>query len=95
MQPLIDHEGIVAPQPGRPGEHILITVFPSQGLEGDGDLKFLLTGGTLVKVRSRSWQKSRYYKLQEDCKTMWHETRRTFRPKQTCEYSPRETMWVR
>ncbi|XP_059900633.1 1-phosphatidylinositol 4,5-bisphosphate phosphodiesterase delta-1a isoform X2 [Gadus macrocephalus] len=53
------------------------------GLEGDGDLKFLLTGGTLVKVRSTSWQKSRYYKLQEDCKTMWHESRRTFKPKQT------------
>ncbi|CAL8294156.1 unnamed protein product [Lota lota] len=53
------------------------------GLEGDEDLKFLLTGGSLVKVRSGSWQKSRYYKLQEDCKTMWHNSKRAVRPKQT------------
>ncbi|CAL8312798.1 unnamed protein product [Merluccius merluccius] len=53
------------------------------GLEGDRDLKFLLTGGELIKVRSGSWQKSRFYKLQEDCKTMWHESSKTFKTRQT------------
>ncbi|KAK0139468.1 1-phosphatidylinositol 4,5-bisphosphate phosphodiesterase delta-1 [Merluccius polli] len=53
------------------------------GLEGDRDLKFLLTGGELIKVRSGSWQKSRFYKLQEDCKTMWHESNKTFKTRQT------------
>ncbi|KAJ3611629.1 hypothetical protein NHX12_021644 [Muraenolepis orangiensis] len=53
------------------------------GLEGDEDLSFMLTGGPLVKVRSRAWQKSRMYKLQEDCKTMWYETSKTFRTRQT------------
>ncbi|KAJ8337237.1 hypothetical protein SKAU_G00384570 [Synaphobranchus kaupii] len=53
------------------------------GLEGDSDLQFLLTGGDLLKVRSSSWKKTRFYKLQEDCKTMWHESHKTFRSKQT------------
>ncbi|CAK6967906.1 -phosphatidylinositol 4%2C5-bisphosphate phosphodiesterase delta-1b [Scomber scombrus] len=53
------------------------------GMEGDPDLQFLLQGGDLLKVRSSSWKKTRYYRLQEDCKTMWHESKKTFRTKQT------------
>uniref|UniRef100_A0A672I527 Phosphoinositide phospholipase C n=1 Tax=Salarias fasciatus TaxID=181472 RepID=A0A672I527_SALFA len=53
------------------------------GMEGDQDLQFLLQGGDLLKVRSQSWKKTRYFKLQDDCKTMWRESKRTFRKKQT------------
>ncbi|XP_034470703.1 1-phosphatidylinositol 4,5-bisphosphate phosphodiesterase delta-1-like isoform X1 [Hippoglossus hippoglossus] len=53
------------------------------GMEGDPDLQFLLQGGDLLKVRSTSWKKTRYYRLQEDCKTMWHESKKTFNTKQT------------
>ncbi|XP_063063520.1 1-phosphatidylinositol 4,5-bisphosphate phosphodiesterase delta-1a isoform X2 [Engraulis encrasicolus] len=53
------------------------------GLEGDADLEFLLVGGELQKVRSNSWKKNRFYKLQEDCKTMWHESHKTFKSRQT------------
>ncbi|XP_043115233.1 1-phosphatidylinositol 4,5-bisphosphate phosphodiesterase delta-1b isoform X1 [Puntigrus tetrazona] len=53
------------------------------GLEGDGDLQFLMSGGDLLKVRSGSWKKTRYYKLQEDCKTMWHESKKALKSKQT------------
>ncbi|KAM9839454.1 1-phosphatidylinositol 4,5-bisphosphate phosphodiesterase delta-1a isoform 2-T2 [Aulostomus maculatus] len=53
------------------------------GLEGDEDLQFLLIGGLLVKVRSNSWKKNRYYKLQEDCRTVWHESHKTFKRNQT------------
>eukprot|EP00063_Salmo_salar_P062496 XP_014037331.1 PREDICTED: 1-phosphatidylinositol 4,5-bisphosphate phosphodiesterase delta-1 [Salmo salar] len=53
------------------------------GLEGDVDLRFLLVGGELLKVRSSSWKKNRFYKLQEDCTTMWHESHRTFKRNQT------------
>uniref|UniRef100_A0A4W5JNQ9 PH domain-containing protein n=1 Tax=Hucho hucho TaxID=62062 RepID=A0A4W5JNQ9_9TELE len=56
------------------------------GLEGDADLQFLLVGGELLKVKSSSWKKNRFYKLQEDCTTMWHESHRTFKRNQTCEY---------
>ncbi|TRY53847.1 hypothetical protein DNTS_002799 [Danionella cerebrum] len=54
-----------------------------QGLEGDQDLQFLMNGGDLLKVRSDSWKKMRYYKLQEDCKTMWHESKKTLSSKHT------------
>ncbi|XP_048868373.1 1-phosphatidylinositol 4,5-bisphosphate phosphodiesterase delta-1-like isoform X2 [Brienomyrus brachyistius] len=54
-----------------------------QGMEGDEDLSFLLTGGELLKVRSNSWKKSRFFKLQEDCKTVWHESRKSRRSNQT------------
>lgn len=53
------------------------------GLEGDADLQFLLVGGELVKIRSSSWKKNRFYKLQEDCRTLWHESKKTFRRNQT------------
>uniref|UniRef100_A0A674BW76 Phosphoinositide phospholipase C n=1 Tax=Salmo trutta TaxID=8032 RepID=A0A674BW76_SALTR len=53
------------------------------GLEGDVDLRFLLVGGELLKVKSSSWKKNRFYKLQEDCTTMWHESHRTFKRNQT------------
>lgn len=49
------------------------------GMEGDSDLQFLLQGGDLLKVRSQSWKKTRYFRLQEDLKTMWHESKKPFR----------------
>ncbi|XP_017573111.1 1-phosphatidylinositol 4,5-bisphosphate phosphodiesterase delta-1a isoform X1 [Pygocentrus nattereri] len=53
------------------------------GLEGDVDLQFLLQGGELTKVKSDSWQKKRFYRLQEDCETMWHESSKIFRKNNT------------
>lgn len=50
---------------------------------GDPDLQFLLQGGDLLKVRSQSWKKTRYFRLQEDCKTMWHESKKPFRKSPT------------
>uniref|UniRef100_A0A669DXP2 Phosphoinositide phospholipase C n=1 Tax=Oreochromis niloticus TaxID=8128 RepID=A0A669DXP2_ORENI len=56
---------------------------PSSGLEGDPDLQFLLKGGDLLKVLSPSWKKTRYFRLQEDCKTMWRESKKTFKKNDT------------
>uniref|UniRef100_A0A671XDW1 Phosphoinositide phospholipase C n=1 Tax=Sparus aurata TaxID=8175 RepID=A0A671XDW1_SPAAU len=50
---------------------------------GDADLQFLLVGGELVKIRSNSWKKNRFFKLQEDCKTFWHESQKVFKRNQT------------
>uniref|UniRef100_A0A8C5QKT2 Phosphoinositide phospholipase C n=1 Tax=Leptobrachium leishanense TaxID=445787 RepID=A0A8C5QKT2_9ANUR len=49
------------------------------GLQDDADLKFILTGSSLQKVKSGSWRRDRYYKLQEDCKTIWHDSRKILR----------------
>uniref|UniRef100_A0A8C9YYT4 Phosphoinositide phospholipase C n=1 Tax=Sander lucioperca TaxID=283035 RepID=A0A8C9YYT4_SANLU len=51
-------------------------------MEGDPDLQFLLQGGDLLKVRSSSWKKTRYYRLMEDCETMWYESKKTFKTNQ-------------
>uniref|UniRef100_A0A8C2ZLB6 Phosphoinositide phospholipase C n=1 Tax=Cyclopterus lumpus TaxID=8103 RepID=A0A8C2ZLB6_CYCLU len=52
-------------------------------MEGDSDLQFLLQGGDLLKVLSPSWKKTRYFRLMEDCKTIWRESKRTFKDSQT------------
>ncbi|KAK2821979.1 hypothetical protein Q5P01_022044 [Channa striata] len=55
----------------------------NNGMEGDPELQFLLQGGELLKVRSTSWIKPRYFRLQADCKTMWHQSKKTFPSNQT------------
>lgn len=55
------------------------------GLQDDEDLKYLLKGSQLTKVKSQSWKRGRFYKLQDDCKTIWHESKKpqTLRKPQT------------
>ncbi|XP_066498641.1 1-phosphatidylinositol 4,5-bisphosphate phosphodiesterase delta-1a isoform X2 [Hoplias malabaricus] len=53
------------------------------GLEGDKDLQFLLNGGELTKVKSESWQKKRFFRLHEDCETVWHKSSRLFKKENT------------
>ncbi|KAM3927984.1 1-phosphatidylinositol 4,5-bisphosphate phosphodiesterase delta-1 isoform 2-T2 [Leptodactylus fuscus] len=45
-------------------------------LQDDEDLKYLLKGSPLSKVKSASWKRPRFYKLQEDCKTVWHDSKK-------------------
>uniref|UniRef100_G3U5K1 Phosphoinositide phospholipase C n=1 Tax=Loxodonta africana TaxID=9785 RepID=G3U5K1_LOXAF len=57
------------------------------GLQNDEDLRALLKGSQLLKVKSSSWRRERFYKLQEDCKTIWQESRKVMRTpeSQLCE----------
>lgn len=57
------------------------------GLQHDEDLHALLKGSQLLKVKSNSWRRERFYKLQEDCKTIWQESRKVMRTpeSQLCE----------
>lgn len=57
------------------------------GLQNDEDLQALLKGTQLLKVKSNSWRRERFYKLQEDCKTIWQESRKVMRSpeSQLCE----------
>ncbi|KAM9308185.1 1-phosphatidylinositol 4,5-bisphosphate phosphodiesterase delta-1 [Gastrophryne carolinensis] len=50
-----------------------------EGLQDDEDLKFILKGSPLSKVKSATWRRSRFYKLQEDCKTVWHDSKKILR----------------
>ncbi|XP_076868769.1 1-phosphatidylinositol 4,5-bisphosphate phosphodiesterase delta-1a isoform X2 [Brachyhypopomus gauderio] len=53
------------------------------GLEGDMDLQHLVAGGELIKVKSNSWQKKRFFQLQDDGKTIWHESRKSLKKNDT------------
>lgn len=70
------------------GESDISPVLSLPGLQDDPDLQALLKGSQLLKVKSSSWRRERFYKLQEDCKTIWQESRKVMRSpeSQLCEY---------
>ncbi|XP_070583259.1 1-phosphatidylinositol 4,5-bisphosphate phosphodiesterase delta-1 isoform X1 [Erythrolamprus reginae] len=65
------------------------------GLQDDHDLKFLLRGSHLLKVKSTSWRRERFYKLQEDCKTIWQESKKMLRSPESQLFSIEEIQDVR
>uniref|UniRef100_A0A8D0GVC4 Phosphoinositide phospholipase C n=1 Tax=Sphenodon punctatus TaxID=8508 RepID=A0A8D0GVC4_SPHPU len=67
----------------------------SPGLQDDKDLKFLLKGSLLLKVKSHSWRRERFYKLQEDCKTIWQESRKMLRSPESQLFSIEDIQDVR
>ncbi|XP_019748145.1 1-phosphatidylinositol 4,5-bisphosphate phosphodiesterase delta-3-A-like [Hippocampus comes] len=50
----------------------------SLGLQDDEDVKWMLKGSNMVKVRSPHWQKRRTLKLLEDGVTVWCQSHKTF-----------------
>lgn len=55
------------------------------GLDEDPDLQFLLRGGDLIKVKSNSWKKTRFLKLNEDCKTIYQSSSKAFKRESSFE----------
>ncbi|XP_078119282.1 1-phosphatidylinositol 4,5-bisphosphate phosphodiesterase delta-4-like [Sander vitreus] len=44
-------------------------------IEDDPDVKVMMAGSTLKKVKSRSWKKQRHFRLLEDAMTIWYKSR--------------------
>ncbi|XP_015420348.1 PREDICTED: 1-phosphatidylinositol 4,5-bisphosphate phosphodiesterase delta-1 [Myotis davidii] len=65
------------------------------GLQNDEDLQALLKGTQLLKVKSNSWRRERFYKLQEDCKTIWQESRKVMRSPESQLFSIEDIQEVR
>ncbi|EHB00376.1 1-phosphatidylinositol-4,5-bisphosphate phosphodiesterase delta-1 [Heterocephalus glaber] len=65
------------------------------GLQDDEDLQALLKGSQLLKVKSSSWRRERFYKLQEDCKTIWQESRKVMRSPESQLFSIEDIQEVR
>ncbi|XP_053119091.1 1-phosphatidylinositol 4,5-bisphosphate phosphodiesterase delta-1 [Hemicordylus capensis] len=65
------------------------------GLQDDDDLRFLLRGSHLLKVKSNSWRRERFYKLQEDCKTIWQESKKMLRSPEAQLFSIEDIQDVR
>ncbi|KAM9045613.1 1-phosphatidylinositol 4,5-bisphosphate phosphodiesterase delta-3 isoform 1-T1 [Megaptera novaeangliae] len=63
-----------APQDGgnkRPG----LRALKKMGLTEDEDVRAMLRGSRLCKIRSRTWKKERLYRLQEDGLSVWFQRR--------------------
>uniref|UniRef100_A0A673A7R0 Phosphoinositide phospholipase C n=1 Tax=Sphaeramia orbicularis TaxID=375764 RepID=A0A673A7R0_9TELE len=46
------------------------------GLQGDDNLQSMLVGTVMRKIKSRTWKKQRYFKLQDDCMTIWYKSKK-------------------
>lgn len=44
----------------------------------------MLVGSLMRKIKSRSWKKQRYFKLQEDCMTIWYKSKKAGNSHSTC-----------
>lgn len=59
---------------------------PPAGLTEDEDVRAMLQGSRLCKIRSRTWHKERLYRLQEDGLSVWFQRRIPRAPSQhICE----------
>lgn len=68
---------------------------PPAGLTEDEDVRAMLRGSRLCKIRSRTWHKERLYRLQEDGLSVWFQRSIPRAPSQhICEPGPgSRTVW--
>ncbi|XP_072108185.1 1-phosphatidylinositol 4,5-bisphosphate phosphodiesterase delta-1a isoform X1 [Mobula birostris] len=46
------------------------------GFIEDEDIKAMLKGSSMQKIKSSTWMKPRFYKLQDDCQTVWYDSQK-------------------
>ncbi|KAK1876860.1 1-phosphatidylinositol 45-bisphosphate phosphodiesterase delta-4 [Dissostichus eleginoides] len=46
------------------------------GIQGDDNLQSMLVGTIMRKIKSRTWKKQRYFKLQDDFMTIWYKSKK-------------------
>ncbi|XP_039350802.1 1-phosphatidylinositol 4,5-bisphosphate phosphodiesterase delta-4 isoform X2 [Mauremys reevesii] len=64
----------------------------SPRLQLDETLEQMQQGTLMRKVKSKSWKKQRYFKLQDDCMTVWYKSKKTGNTKYTFSISDVETV---
>uniref|UniRef100_A0A8B9IGW3 Phosphoinositide phospholipase C n=1 Tax=Anser cygnoides TaxID=8845 RepID=A0A8B9IGW3_ANSCY len=55
-------------------------------------LEQMQQGALMRKVKSKSWKKQRYFKLQDDCMTIWYQSKRTGKTESAFSISDVETV---
>uniref|UniRef100_A0A8C1J2L5 Phosphoinositide phospholipase C n=1 Tax=Cyprinus carpio TaxID=7962 RepID=A0A8C1J2L5_CYPCA len=53
-------------------------------IQADDDLKSMFVGTVMRKIKSRTWKKQRYFRLQEDCMTIWYKSKKAGNAHSTC-----------
>ncbi|EMP35169.1 1-phosphatidylinositol-4,5-bisphosphate phosphodiesterase delta-4 [Chelonia mydas] len=61
-------------------------------LQLDETLEQMQQGTLMRKVKSKSWKKQRYFRLQDDCMTVWYKSKKTGYTKYTFSISDVETV---
>ncbi|XP_060683770.1 1-phosphatidylinositol 4,5-bisphosphate phosphodiesterase delta-4-like [Hemiscyllium ocellatum] len=65
---------------------------PSVRLQVDENLQSMLVGSLMRKVKSRNWKRQRYFRLQDDCMSIWYKSKKTGNPKSTFSISDIEAV---
>ncbi|XP_072343018.1 1-phosphatidylinositol 4,5-bisphosphate phosphodiesterase delta-3-like [Scyliorhinus torazame] len=63
------------PQSEPDHKKLALKAFRKVALHEDEDVKFMMTGSNLQKIKSRLWKKDRWMKLQEDGLSVWCESK--------------------
>jgi len=64
---------------------IIIRFIVFSGIQGDDNLQSMLVGTVMRKIKSRTWKKQRYFKLQDDCMTIWYKSKKAGNAHSTCK----------
>ncbi|XP_007908510.2 1-phosphatidylinositol 4,5-bisphosphate phosphodiesterase delta-4 isoform X2 [Callorhinchus milii] len=59
----------------------MATARPNLCLQDDRDVQAMQRGAVLRKVKSRSWKRPRCYRLQEDCMSVWYNSKKAGNPR--------------
>ncbi|XP_035249746.1 1-phosphatidylinositol 4,5-bisphosphate phosphodiesterase delta-4-like isoform X2 [Anguilla anguilla] len=70
----------------------MASIRSSLRIQGDDNLQSMIVGTVMRKVKSRSWKKQRYFKLQEDCKTIWYKSKKAGKAHSTFSVSDVEAV---
>ncbi|KAM3857241.1 1-phosphatidylinositol 4,5-bisphosphate phosphodiesterase delta-4 [Diretmus argenteus] len=61
-------------------------------IQGDDNLQSMLVGTVMRKIKSRTWKKQRYFKLQDDCMTIWYKSKKAGKAHSTFSVSDVEAV---
>lgn len=54
-------------------------------IRGDDNIQSMQVGAVLRKIKSRTWKKQRYFKLQDDGMTIWYKSKKAGNTHSTCK----------
>ncbi|XP_048024353.1 1-phosphatidylinositol 4,5-bisphosphate phosphodiesterase delta-4 [Megalobrama amblycephala] len=57
-------------------ERLMASTERSLRIQADDNLKSMIVGTVMRKIKSRTWKKQRYFRLQEDCMTIWYKSKK-------------------
>lgn len=64
---------------------LFLFIFFFWGFRGDDNIQSMLVGAVLRKIKSRTWKKQRYFKLQDDGMTIWYKSKKAGNTHCTCK----------